>query len=476
MRIHNTLASKIEEFNSQHINIVKMYVCGITPYDDTHLGHGRCYVVFDILRRYLQYKGFKVEYVQNFTDVDDKILNKSKELSIHPKELSQKYIESYFDVEKKLNIQPAKIYPKVTEHIDDIIVAIEKLVKKEIAYVTPTGVYFDVEKYQQLITNKNNLVKYGELSKKNLDELIAGARVEIDETKKSPLDFALWKFAKNDDPIFWESPWGDGRPGWHIECSVMSMKYLGETLDIHGGGMDLIFPHHENEIAQSQAITEKQFVKFWVHNGFVTVNKEKMSKSLKNIFALKDLFTIYDPMVVRLFLLSQHYRKPLDFSLQEMDQFKSVFERFVNVKENAELWIKNLKDGPPSEVTKNIVDNAVKKFEESMEDDLNTSSALSALHLIINHLYTLEKNLTQGITKGDIEYSLNKFLQLSEDVLGLKFPKYNIPQEIQELVKQRELARKNRDFATADKIRQQIILLGWIVEDTPFGTKIRKRI
>ena len=466
MKIYNTLSSKIEEFVSQEKNIVKMYVCGITPYDDTHLGHGRCYVVFDILRRYLQYKGFKVEYVQNFTDIDDKIINKSKELSIHPKELSQKYIESYFDVEKKLNIKPAKLYPKVTEHIDDIIFAIEKMLKKEIAYITSTGVYFDVSKFP----------KYGKLSKKKVDELISGIRVEVDETKKSPLDFALWKFVKKDDPVFWKSPWGEGRPGWHIECSVMSMKYLGETLDIHGGGMDLIFPHHENEIAQSEAITDKEFVKYWVHNGFVTVNKEKMSKSLKNIFALKDLFTMYDPMVVRLFLLSQYYRKPLDFSLQEIDQFKSVFERFVNVKENAELWMKNLKDGPSSEITKNVVDNAVKKFEESMEEDLNTSSALSTLHLIINHLYMLEKNLTQGVTKGDIEYSLNKFLELSEDVLGLKFSRYDIPQEIKELANKRELARKNRDFTTADKIRQQIISLGWVIEDTPFGTKISKKV
>jgi cysteinyl-tRNA synthetase len=466
MKIYNTLSSKIEEFVSQEKNIVKMYVCGITPYDDTHLGHGRCYVVFDILRRYLQYKGFKVEYVQNFTDIDDKIINKSKELSIHPKELSQKYIESYFDVEKKLNIKPAKLYPKVTEHIDDIIFSIEKMLKKEIAYITSTGVYFDVSKFP----------KYGKLSKKKVDELISGIRVEVDETKKSPLDFALWKFVKKDEPVFWKSPWGEGRPGWHIECSVMSMKYLGETLDIHGGGMDLIFPHHENEIAQSEAITDKEFVKYWVHNGFVTVNKEKMSKSLKNIFALKDLFTMYDPMVVRLFLLSQYYRKPLDFSLQEIDQFKSVFERFVNVKENAELWMKNLKDGPSSEITKNVVDNAVKKFEESMEEDLNTSSALSTLHLIINHLYMLEKNLTQGVTKGDIEYSLNKFLELSEDVLGLKFSRYDIPQEIKELANKRELARKNRDFTTADKIRQQIISLGWVIEDTPFGTKIRKKV
>jgi len=466
MKIYNTLTAQIEEFFPQEKNLIKMYVCGITPYDDTHLGHGRCYVVFDILRRFLEYKGYKVEYIQNFTDIDDKILNKAKELNQKPQEVAQKYINSYFEVEKELNIKPARLYPRVTEHIDDIIVAVETLVKKGFAYVTNTGVYFDVTKFPS----------YGKLSKKKIDELVVGARVEVDETKKSPLDFALWKFAKKDEPIFWKSPWGEGRPGWHIECSVMSMKYLGETLDIHGGGMDLIFPHHENEIAQSEAITGKKFVNYWVHNGFVTVNKEKMSKSLKNIFALKDLFTMYDPMVVRLFLLSQHYKKPLDFSLQEMQQFKSVWERFINVKENAELWIKNLKDGEINLSLKQTVDDLVKKFEDSMEDDLNTSLALSAVHSIVNHLYMLEKNLTKGITKKDVEYPLNKLLILSEEVLGLKFQSFEIPKEIKELVLKRELARKNKDFASADKIRQELTSLGWIVEDTPFGTKIRRRI
>ncbi len=466
MKIYNTLSATIEEFIPQQKDEIKMYVCGITPYDDTHLGHGRCYVVFDIFRRYLEYKGYNVNYIQNFTDIDDKILSKAKEVNKHPSEITQYYINSYFEVEKKLNIKPAKLYPKVTEHIDDIIIAIEKLVKKEVAYVTSTGVYFDVSKFS----------RYGQLSKKKVDELISGARVEVDETKKEPLDFALWKFAKKDEPVFWESPWGRGRPGWHIECSVMSMKYLGETLDIHGGGMDLIFPHHENEIAQSESITGKKFVNYWIHNGFVTVNKEKMSKSLKNIFALKDLFTMYDPMVIRLFLISQHYRKPLDFSLQELDQFKKVWERFVNVKETAELWIKNLKDGNINIDLQKTVDNFVKEFENSMDDDLNISSALAALHGIVNHLYSLEKSLTKGLTKKDIEYPLNKFLTLSEYVLGLKFPYSDIPQDIQDLVLKRDLARKNRDFATADEIRKQILSLGWIVEDTPYGTKVRKKL
>lgn len=466
MKIYNTLTAKKEEFVPQQKNNVKIYVCGITPYDEVHLGHGRCYVIFDVLRRYLEYKGYTINYVQNFTDIDDKILNKAKETKLKPQEVAQKYIDVYFEVEEKLNIKKAKLYPKVTEHIDDIIRAIEKLLKKNFAYITNTGVYFDITKFSE----------YGKLSKRKKEALIAGARVEVDETKKNPLDFALWKFSKPEEEIFWDTSWGRGRPGWHIECSVMSTKYLGETLDIHGGGIDLIFPHHENEIAQSEALTGKKFVNYWVHNGFVTVNKQKMSKSLKNIFALNDLFKLYDPMVIRLFLISQHYRKPLDFSPDEIDQFKNVWERIVNIKESAEVWIKNLPDGKLNEMLKNSVDNIVKKFEKYMDEDLNTSGALSEIHKIINHLYILEKSLTKGISKQDIIYPLDKIVYLCENVLGLKFPFISIPQEIQDLVSYRDIARKNKDYNKADQIRKKIFDLGYILEDTPQGTKIKKKI
>lgn len=459
MKIYNTLSQNIEEFIPQQNKTVKMYVCGITPYDDTHLGHGRCYVVFDVLRRYLKYKGYNIKYVQNFTDIDDKIIDKAAQLHIPIEELTSKYISSYFEVEKKLNILPADIYPKVSQHIDDIILSIEKLINKKIAYITSTGVYFSIEKFPN----------YGKLSKKNLKELLLGARVELDETKNSPLDFALWKFQKTPQEPFWNSPWGKGRPGWHIECSVMSMKYLGETLDIHGGGQDLIFPHHENEIAQSEALTEKKFVNYWVHNGFVTINQQKMSKSLKNIFALKDIFEIYSPATVRLFLISQHYQKPFDFSLTEIEQHKNTLQRFNNAINELELRIKNIKNvSSLNEKVKIYTDNIVKEFENGLDENLNTSIALAALHKLVSFIFTFNSE-----NKTDYEYIYNNFLKML-NVLGIEIStEVSIPQEIKELLTQRELARKNKEYQKADQLRQKIMDLGYIIEDTPYGPKLK---
>ncbi len=460
MKVYNTLTQKIEEFVPLNNNEVKMYVCGITPYDEVHLGHARCYVAFDVIRRYLKYKGYKIHYVQNFTDVDDKIITRAKELNIHPKELTQRYITSYFEIEKLLNIQPASYYPKVTEHIDDIITAIEKLLNLNIAYITKTGVYYDVSKFHD----------YGKLSKRNINELISGVRVEPDETKKSPLDFALWKFSTDD--VCWFSPWGKGRPGWHIECSVMSQKYLGETLDIHGGGQDLIFPHHENEIAQSEMLTGKTFVRYWLHNGFVTVNKEKMSKSLKNFFVLKEIFNEYEPMVVRLFLISQHYRGPIDFSLDKIKQFVAVYKKFVNTKEDIEYRICFAKDSvEPEQNVISEVEVILKEFESTMEEDFNTSKALSVIHKLINFVNTVRTN-----NKQTLMFFYEKYLLLM-DILGIKLPeKIVIPQEILLLLNERETARKNKDFVTSDKLRKEIFDKGYIVEDTPFGPRIKKRI
>lgn len=459
MKIYNTLSQNLEEFIPQQNKTVKMYVCGITPYDDTHLGHGRCYVVFDVLRRYLKYKGYNIKYVQNFTDIDDKIIDKAAQLHIPIEELTSKYISSYFEVEKKLNILPADIYPKVSQHIDDIILSIEKLINKKMAYITSTGVYFSIEKFPN----------YGKLSKKNLKELLLGARVELDETKNSPLDFALWKFQKTPQEPFWNSPWGKGRPGWHIECSVMSMKYLGETLDIHGGGQDLIFPHHENEIAQSEALTEKKFVNYWVHNGFVTINQQKMSKSLKNIFALKDIFEIYSPATVRLFLISQHYQKPLDFSLTEIEQHKNTLQRFNNAIKELELRIKNIKNvSSLNEKVKIYTDNIVKEFENGLDENLNTSIALAALHKLVSFIFTFNSE-----NKTDYEYIYNNFLKML-NVLGIEIStEVSIPQEIKELLTQRELARKNKEYQKADLLRQKIMDLGYIIEDTPYGPKLK---
>ncbi len=464
MKIYNTLTQQVEELKPLEEKKIKMYVCGITPYDEVHLGHGRCYVIFDLLRRYLRYKGYSVKYVQNFTDIDDKIIKASKDSGLSTAELTSKYIKAYFEVEKQLNITPADVYPKVTEHIEDIILSIEKLVQKDYAYITQTGVYFDIRKFSS----------YGKLSKRKIEELIAGARIEPDETKRYPLDFALWKFTKSsEEQIFrgWESPWGRGRPGWHIECSVMSMKYLGETLDIHGGGEDLIFPHHENEIAQSEALTDKEFVRYWVHNGFVTINKQKMSKSLKNIFALKDLFALYNPMVIRLFLLSQHYQNPLDFSIENIKQFEAVYQKFENLVEEVNFRMKNLHNSYDISLKiKNEVEQIVKDFEDALDNNLNTSEALS----VVNKMYSFIFNL-QTENKNELMFVYEKFLTML-DVLGIRVSvNEEIPQEILLLVDEREIARKNKDYAKADIIRKEIFQKGYIIEDTKLGPKIKKR-
>ncbi|MCX7715940.1 MAG: class I tRNA ligase family protein, partial [Endomicrobia bacterium] len=323
--------------------------------------------------------------------------------------------------------------------------------------------------------NIEKFPSYGKLSKKKIDELRKGARIEPDETKKSPIDFALWKITKHNDFISWDSPWGKGRPGWHIECSVMSTKYLGETLDIHGGGIDLVFPHHENEIAQSESLTGKPFVKYWVHNGFVTINQQKMSKSLKNIFALKDIFQIYNPMITRLFLISQHYQKPLDFSLQEIEQFKATYQKFLNLSEEINLLegrFKNKKNFSISEQVKSTIEKYIQEFENSMDNNLNTSSAIAVIHKISSFIYKLPKD-----NPADILYSYEKFLTLLEDVLGIKISLQDeeIPQEVQKLLLERENARKNKDYKTADEIRIKIFNLGYMVEDTIYGPRLKKR-
>ncbi|MEN3013879.1 MAG: cysteine--tRNA ligase [Endomicrobiia bacterium] len=462
MKIYNTLSQQLELFKPQQDKIVKIYVCGITPYDDTHLGHARCYVFFDVVKRYLKYKGYSIKSIQNFTDIDDKIIEKSKQTNQSIKDLTEYYISSYFEVEKKLNIIPADFYPKVSEHIEDIILAIDKLIKKDVAYITTTGVYFNVQKFKD----------YGKLSKRNLNELVAGMRIEIDETKLSPLDFVLWKFQKDKNEPSWDSPWGKGRPGWHIECSVMSMKYLGETLDIHGGGQDLIFPHHENEIAQSETLTGKTFVNYWLHNGFVTVNKQKMSKSLKNIFALKDLFLLFPPNVIRLFLISQHYQKPVDFSLNELPQYKSVIQKFTNASEELELKIKNLSYETDSvnNLVKSQTEEIIKEFEKAMEENLNTPAALAAVHKLVSLIFSLDSK-----NKTDFQYLYEKFLGML-NILGIEIPtQIEIPQQIKELLLEREIARKHKEYQKADQIRQKILSLGYIVEDTHYGPKVRPK-
>lgn len=456
--VHNTLSGKKEEFVPLSPNVVKMYVCGITPYDECHLGHARCYVVFDVIRRYFEYKGYQVKYVQNFTDIDDKIINKSNELKINTNEIAEKYIKEYFKYCKKLNIKPADQYPRVTQRISEIIKVVKTLIDKEFAYVVNGDVYYSVRKFKG----------YGKLSKRNIDDLQVGARVEPGENKKDPLDFALWKKSKPEEPN-WESPWGKGRPGWHIECSVMSLLELcTTTLDVHGGGQDLIFPHHENEIAQSEAFTGKPFSKYWIHNGFVTINREKMSKSLGNFFSLKDIFSKYDPMVVRFFLLSQHYRSPLDFSDDRVDQSKKAYMRIVNCLSRTDE-----KEGD----IKSEINDEIKMIEESfhnaMCDDFNTELALSKIFEFVR--------LANKVSGAEYKVIKEKICNLSQDILGINFPvkRFSLEdfdnKEIKKLVEKRELARENKNWQEADNIRKKIEELGCFIEDTPSGARVKPK-
>src|SRR3989339_481288 len=410
--IHNTLSGKKEEFIPFNDSNVNIYVCGITPYDEVHLGHARCYVVFDVIRRYLKYKGYNVKYVQNFTDRDDKIINRSNELKVKSSELAQKYIDDYFSQMKKLNIENADSYPRVTQKILEIIEFIKKIIDNGYAYAVEGDVYFSVRKFKD----------YGKLSKRNIEDLKVGNRILPGEIKNDPLDFALWKKAKDNEPS-WPSPWGEGRPGWHIECSAMSLKeFSSSNLDIHGGGQDLIFPHHENEIAQSEAATGKQFVKYWIHNGFVTINKEKMSKSLGNFFTLREIFDRYEPMVVRYMLLSQHYRQPLDFTEEKLEQAKSAFERLTNI------------------------------LNRHYEDYIKNSDSDGKKEFV--YLYKKELLKLCGILGLSVEH------------------KIVIPTNISILVEEREQARKNKNWKLSDELRQKIKKEGFDVEDTKSGPRV----
>jgi len=463
IKLHNTLSGGKEEFilvdkDGKNVN---MYVCGVTPYDEVHLGHGRCYVVFDVVRRYLEYRGYKVKYIQNFTDIDDKIIKRANEKKIPYQELSQKFIDDYFVQMRKLNILDADSYPRVTENIEEIKKFIQKIIDNGYAYTVDGDVYFSVRKFKD----------YGKLSKRNIEDLRSGARVGVDERKEDPLDFALWKKAKEGEP-FWESPWGNGRPGWHIECSAMSLGEFGfDTFDIHGGGLDLVFPHHENEIAQSEAAIGKQFAKYWLHNGFVTINKEKMSKSLGNFFTLREIFEKYDPMVVRYFLISNHYRSPLDFSDDKLEQAKNAWERLLNAIEKAEDMVKALPSGRLTEGSKKTVDSLVGEFEKAMDDDFNTPEALANIHGLANGIFVLEPI---NVCAEDVKYYLSKLKDLC-GVLGLTIKdEAAIPPAILQLSEKRQMARKEKNWQLADELRKEIEKSGFTVEDTKAGPKIKK--
>ena len=455
IKIYNTLTGKKEEFKPLKDKAVSMYVCGITPYDEAHLGHARAYVTFDIIRRHLINSGYKVTYVQNFTDIDDKIIKRANERKISPRQLAEENIKSYFDQMGKLNILPADKYPRVTESIPEIIEFIKRLIEKKAAYVVNGDVYFSVRSFPE----------YGKLSKRNIEDLKSGARVEIGEHKNDPLDFALWKKSKPDEPaeVSFESPWGKGRPGWHIECSVMSTTLLGDTIDIHGGGHDLIFPHHENEIAQTEAGTGKPFVRYWIHNGFVTINKEKMSKSLGNFFTLKDIFKKFEPRVVRYFLLSLHYHSPLDFSEDRLTEAKNALAGLDNTALKLNAMNANSPKPPSNQELSEKESKAKADFLDALDNDFNTELALSQLHKLKSEMHASSDKAFYG-------KAYNTIKNLMEKCLGISLAKIEpVPENVGELAKQREEFRKQKDWEKADETRKKIEGLGFIIEDNPCG-------
>uniref|UniRef100_A0A7C4Y689 Cysteine--tRNA ligase n=1 Tax=candidate division WOR-3 bacterium TaxID=2052148 RepID=A0A7C4Y689_UNCW3 len=444
LKIFNTLTGKKEDFIPVEDGKVKMYFCGMTLQESPHIGHMRAFVTADIIHRYFRFLNYDVSLIINFTDIDDKVLKKAEEDGVDYRMITARFEKEFRDACEYLNILPAKIYPRATQHIQEIIELIERLIEKGYAYVSDGDVYFRVRKFKE----------YGKLSKKVIDELIAGARVKVEEKKEDPLDFALWKSVKENEP-YWVSPWGKGRPGWHIECSSMSMHYLGETFDIHGGGDDLIFPHHENEIAQSEAATGKIFARYWVHNAMLTIKGEKMSKSLKNFVPILEMKEKYNPNEIRLFLLSSHYRTKLDYSEELLDNAKKGYERIKNYLESTE------EKGEVSDETR-------KRFILSMNDDFNTPEVIGYLFELIKIGNKTEENEEKGRIKRDILFLL--------DNLGFKREekKEDYSVFIKVLLNVREILRKDKDFKAADLIREELKKEGYIIEDTKEGPRIKK--
>jgi len=478
LTIYNTLTGKKEPFEPLEPNAIRMYKCGITAYDFSHIGHARSEVVFDVVYRYLRYKKFAVTYVRNFTDIDDKIINRANELGISTTELSERFIDEYHRDMDALGLRRPDHEPKATESIQWMIDIITKLEEKGYAYQAGGDVMFSVKKFQG----------YGKLSGRNLDDLVAGARVDVDEKKQDPLDFVLWKGAKPGEPS-WDSPWGPGRPGWHIECSAMSSGILGETIDIHGGGKDLVFPHHENEIAQSEAASGKPFVRYWMHNGFVNRDQEKMSKSLGNFMTIRDILERYHPEVLRFFLISSHYRSPIDFSDKNLHDAQEALDRLYAMKDRV-LSVISSDGSDGGDIPQELMDASVKfieEFIESMDDDFNTARALGRLFDLAHVLNRILDELPNpGPPARDelkaawerITPVLDVFGILDTDparyfdeVKGLKLSDRDIdPDEIERLIAERTEARANKDFAAADRIRDELAERGIILEDGPDGT------
>ena len=463
MQVYNTLTNRKEEFVPIEPGKVRMYVCGPTVYNFFHIGNARPFVVFDTLRRYFKFRGYEVKFVQNFTDVDDKIINRAKEEGITAPEVSEKYIKEYFNDAEALGVMKADVHPKVSEHIPEIIEFVQTLIDKGYAYEADGDVYYSTRKFPE----------YGKLSGQNIDDLESGARIAIGEVKEDPLDFALWKARKEESEIAWESPWGMGRPGWHIECSTMAKKHLGETIDIHGGGQDLTFPHHENEIAQSEACNGVPFAHYWMHNGYINVDGKKMSKSLNNFFTVRDIRKNYSGDVIRFFLLSGHYRSPINFSDTLMEQSKQGYERIATAIETLEFLRTNGSDEAMADEAAKIasLDKYREKFIEVMDDDLNTADGIAAIFELVSEI---NLDVKDGASKSFAEEALKRIKELTE-VLGLfggEDEEEGLGDDIQALIDERQAARKEKNWARADEIRDQLAEMGITLKDTPQGVQV----
>jgi len=485
MKIYNTLTGKKEEFIPFSKNEVRIYACGVTVYDYCHIGHARSAIVFDVMRKYFHYKGFHVTYVRNFTDIDDKIINRAQKEGIPWDAVAKKYTDEYYTDMDRLGVGRADVEPKATEHIGEIIAIVQKLIEKGFAYEADGSVYYSVDAFPA----------YGKLSKRDKDEMIAGARIEVDERKKNPLDFALWKKSKEGEP-FWESPWGEGRPGWHIECTAMSMKHLGESFDIHGGGADLLFPHHENEIAQSEAASGKPFVKYWVHNGFITIDKEKMSKSLGNFFTIREVLDRFDPEVVRFFLLSTHYRSPIEFSDLLLQEAEASIDKYYTTIMRIQDFVEKKTDGKETlskagELFSALLSSFfIGNFQEAMDDDFNTALAIGHIFELVRELNRFLDSKPSSLQDRQLVLAAQERLAEAGEILHLfgrtplewyaslmKVKSIALSEtEIHQKIKERQDARLRKDWQLADTIRRELEEKGIILEDKKDGTDWKVRV